>query len=202
MIKIIISDSNTTFQYGLERFLHLYFSKKTGREVSFSNIMTDENIAEADIVIYSLDKGEQYLCTPQICRRNTGIIVCISDHKHTQHSQLTECFKAATWISRSASLIEIENKMEFAFKQIIKKKKFTKKKCIPCKGKQLTESQRLFLQLIRNEHTLNDISNILNVKYKTLHSYKQKIKKQFSLKTDVDLLEFCTTLDKLKSLSG
>jgi DNA-binding CsgD family transcriptional regulator len=87
----------------------------------------------------------------------------------------------------------IEAKIALAWSRVIYRKQiFVSDKCSLCKKRKITTKQEVFLQLMKEGCSLEEIRDKMDMKYKTFYSVKQQIKRGFSLKTDYELLQFCT----------
>jgi hypothetical protein len=199
MINVTINDNDHSFRHGMECFLRIYFKKTLHQDVWFNYSITNDNVRDADIIIQPLKRGEQHLCAAQICLYSTALIICIADEENNQQTGLAECYRNAIWISRRVQIKELEIKLALARTRIIYKKEVLGKDiCYKCRKKTVTEKQKLFLQLMKSGHSLDGIQKKMNIKYKTIHSFKQQIKTNFSLKTDNDMLQFYALIEQEK----
>lgn len=190
MLKILINESDALFCRGMKYFLSDFFYKSFKRQVEFITDYTQENIADADVIVLSLCNGERYTCFPELRARRKGIIIGLVD-ENDYREKSPSCFADIVYIVRRESLNAVTDRLTVAWQKWLASEDFTQyKTCLGCKHLTLSLQQREIMSGFYHGNTVKDVARILNISYKTVAAHKYYVMRKFSLKNDYELIRF------------
>lgn len=190
MLKIIINETDVMFCRGMKDFLSDLFCKRFNRQVDFLADYTQENIADADVIVLSLCNGERYLCFPELRARRKGIIIGLVD-KNDFQERSPSCFADIVYIVRREPLSTITDKLSVAWQKWLASENFPQyRSCLGCKHFTLSLQQREIMSGFYHGNSVKDVARILNINYKTVAAHKYTVMRKFSLKNDYELFRF------------
>lgn len=190
MLKILINESDVLFRRGMKYFLSDLFCKRFKRQVEFITDYTQENIANADVIVLSLRTGERYTCFPELRARRKGIIIGLVD-ENDYHEKSPSCFADIVYIVRREPLSAITDRLTVAWQKWLASEDFPQyKSCLGCKHFTLSLQQREIMSGFYHGNTVKDVARMLNINYKTVAAHKYIVMRKFSLKNDYELFRF------------
>lgn len=190
MLKILINESDVLFCRGMKDFLSELFCKRFNRQVDFLADFTQENIANADVIVLSLCNGERYLCFPELRARRKGIIIGLVD-KNDFQERSPSCFADIVYIVRREPLCAITDKLTVTWEKWLVSEGFPQyRSCLGCKHFILSLQQREIMSGFYYGNTVKDVAKILNIDYKKVAAQKYIVMRKFKLKSDYELFRF------------
>ena len=193
MINIIVNDKNSLFVHGLEAIFKTISERRKNAKFSFSNEWTEESVASADVIIKTIASGESYLCQKFLAERDYRCVVIIFYEEGAEHQQIrrTHCLSNTFFLEKSIAPKIFENIIENRWNDITaRKRSCIYSDCRKCHHFKLKGMQLKISQLLFNHHNAEDISRLLDISVKTVHSHKYIIMKRLGLKNTYDLWGF------------
>lgn len=178
------------FRQGMQYFINDFFWRYFQRQATFSYEYTEKNIAEADVIILSMCKGERYTCFPELRARRMGIIIGLVDNNE-EHKKSPSCFEDIIYITRRESLGDFARKLYIAWHKWIKTDVFPQyQSCLGCRRRKLSLQQRNIMVGLYHGNSIKEVAEILNISYKTVAAHKYVVMRNYCLRNDYDLFRF------------
>jgi Response regulator containing a CheY-like receiver domain and an HTH DNA-binding domain len=199
VINILLKDFTGLYRYGLTCFFSEFFNLEFGDKTRFSFDATPHNVMRSDIIVLSLCQGESLLCLPELQVKRQGILLGIVDDE-SRVSASSACLQSMVYISRSASLNELRQRTGNAWRnKELQEGYLPDASCDKCRTKTITSQQARIMVCLYKGMSAAQISQFLNVGYKTVFNHKYLLMKAFGLRSDFELLALLNKLARKES---
>lgn len=197
MVNVLISDSNTFYQYGMGQYISHIFQDELGLKVNICNNFNCESVSLANIIVIGLCKGEVYTCIPEFRHCRKSLIVGVIDDNLTPHYELPNCIESMVFIERKSSLDYIRSKIiNLGHHQSFHAFDI----CINCRRKTLSLQQGRLMACMFLNKSISEIAKTLNVTDKTVYTHKYQIMQKFNLKTNLELITLLQKVSRNRNL--
>lgn len=194
MINILLKDFAGLYRYGLTCFFSEFFYQEFGDKTRFSFDATPDNVMRSDVIVLSLCQGESRICLPELQVKRQGVLLGIVDDE-SRVSTTSACLQSMVYISRSASLSELRQRTGNAWrKKTLPEGYLPDASCDQCQTKTITPQQARIMVCLYKGMSAAQISQCLNVGYKTVFNHKYLLMKAFGLRSDFELLALLNRL--------
>ena len=196
MLNILISETDSLFQSGLQYFFMDFFWRNFNDCIHFDYEMTPHNVSTADIIVLSLCQGETLTCFPELQSRQKGIVIgWVDDEQRSTASQ--SCYQDIIFISRRASLDMIGETVWCAWRKAqLKGHVLQKTSCFDCEHKILSPQQIRIVMNLYKGLSVMQTADALQIGYKTVFAHKYMIMQKFNLRSDYELIALLNRMVK------
>lgn len=188
---ILVYDKDLLYRNGFELILHECYKKLTSAEMSISNIYSEEIISKAELIIFPVAAGEQFICKPELLSRPRGALIGITEDELSLGAGITSCLNGITCISRRSSLAFVKRTLLKILMGILSDDNMIhERNCYFCKKRSITTRQSFIVHRLMNGVSIEKISQELNINSKSVYAHKYNIMSKFKLGSDHDLFLF------------
>jgi DNA-binding NarL/FixJ family response regulator len=196
MINIVVNEEDEFFKHGLELLIEDVF-KNTGKRVIIREVLDEESIRQADVIVMNFVTGSTTICHPALRQRKdqSMIIGVYSGEKDPYYAALPACNWSTIFINRLESVDVIKEKIAYMYKHINDASKLIiKKDCFDCPCRTLSLQQLKVISYIYRGNSVAQIAERLNISEKTVSSHKYQMMRKFNLSNDYELFVFLKML--------
>lgn len=203
MLNVVFEDEYSLYRSGMEWLLAELFEQEVNDGAQF-NILSRDNVADADIIVKKFVAGEDALCQPLLkARKKNSLLIGIHEGSSpVPNANLPFCLSHSVFIHRAESLSCIKERILHGWEQCSLQTFYPRvTNCFECKHKTLTPQQiSVAAHFYLGEATLLTAQR-MNISSKTVSSHKYSIMSKFNLKTDQDLWDLLRLFKEQMSVS-
>lgn len=195
MINVLIKEVDALYQYGLMALVTELFKNEGAENVNFLGGYEHNNIRQADIIIFSLKKGEHFTCFPELKHAYTGSMIGITDADVIPSYFLPICIRNMLFLKRDATVDSIRQTIRQAWiSHTTLFETVTEKFCGGCKQKMLSLQELRVMAGFYHAQSATEIAKKMKLMPKTIYTHKYAVMHKFNLKSEHELLEFLNSL--------
>lgn len=205
MINILMDVPNQYYRDGMNHLLADLFLHEYGEDINLNNAFTHYNIWNADLIIFSIRRGEAYTCKNEFRYRNRGIMIALTNSDPASFQRKPLCYRDMVQVSCKTS-------PELMYSEIVKAWNKNKSlshypqtySCTGCPCVWLTTQQALLAREWIAGTPARKIALKLKMGLKTVYTHKYLMMKKFNLDNNKDLfilLDYLLRRDDQKGLS-
>lgn len=194
MINILIKEDDFLYHHSIRLFIVDFFKSEYSKSVQFLKHYNADNISRAEIIVYSMCKGECHTCFPELKRAQKCALIGITETVAPSSWFLPSCIQQTFFVSRSASLYLFKRVFRQAWSAYSAPVNPVAASCIGCKHKTLSRRELSIAAGIFRGESVNNIARRMMLTPKTVYSHKYSVMHKFNLSSERELLELLNRL--------
>lgn len=188
-MNIIVRNDNFFLRDGFNALLASIFPEAV-ISMRMVNEFNQGDGLDADILILSLCRGEEYICHPELLNCRVGVLIGLVDRRFRwRGGTLPLCLQEIVFIRQDEKIYriiaQIKNAQRPGSAPALNKSLV---RCEECRHRKLSPQQGIVAAALLAGHSVKEIAGKLALNDKTVFSHKRVMMAKFNLRHDVDLV--------------
>lgn len=191
MYTILINSDDNMFKQGVTTLLKQALPNECEFLIYYPAILRENDVAEADIIVMNLIKGEERICHKILKFRKPAclLIVFYCAGSIVSSGRLPLCLNGSVFIKRTESIKNIGKLLQKLWStQLSQPNPLMDRTCCYCPHATLSAQQINFASNFSKGVGTNEIANRMNINSKTVSAHKRQIMLKLNVESECELL--------------